>query len=267
MVADSLARVMQSLAQLMRAEFSATETVVHRGGKGHAREEIVQSFLTKYLPSHVEATARGQIITSTGEVSSESDILIIDRSTPPFLRMRDFRIVPSECTYGVLEVKSHLTGSELIKDCEKIKRVKSLPKTAYRPQRGVRVLRAEVPEYLRTAGLIFAFNSINLTSLGAQFRNWCAGQDATLVPDGVWILGKGGLVWSTPGTEGLHPRPVAGCELRVVRADPVQDILLLFATHLSALFAYAEMPPLNLDKYSDTEFENLNIDCLSVDLK
>jgi hypothetical protein len=131
----------------------------------------------------------------------------------------------------------------------------------------VRVLRAEAPEYLRTAGLIFAFNSINLASLGAQFRNWCAGQDAALVPDGVWILGKGGLVWSTPGIEGLHPRPVPGCELRVVSADPVQDILLLFATHLSALFAYAEMPPLNLDKYSDTEFEDLNIDCLPVDLK
>lgn len=267
MVADSLARVMQSLAHLMRAEFSATETVVHRGGKGHAREEIVQSFLTKYLPGHVEATARGQIITSTGEVSSESDILIIDRSTPPFLRMRDFRIVPSECAYGVLEVKSRLTGPELVKDCEKIRKVKSLPKTAYRPERGIRVLSAQVPEYMRMAGLIFAFNSIDLASLGVQFRDWCAGQDAALVPDGVWILGKGGLVWSTPGSEGFHPRPSPGCELRVVRADPVQDVLLLFATHLSALFAYARMPPLNLDEYSDSAFQNLSVDSLPVDLK
>jgi hypothetical protein len=166
MAADSLAKVMQSLAQVMRSEFSATENAVHRGGKGHAREEIVQSFLTKYLPGHVEATARGEIITSTGEVSSESDILIIDRNTPPFLAMRDFRIVPSECVYGVLEVKSHLNGPKLIKDCEKIKKAKSLPKTAFLPPRGVQVLSARALEYRLMAGLIFAFGSINLSSLG-----------------------------------------------------------------------------------------------------
>ena len=157
MTADSLARVMQSLAQLMRAEFSATEIIVHRGGKGHAREEIVQSFITKYLPGHVEATSRGQIITSTGEVSSESDILIIDRSAHPFLRMRDFRIVPSGCVYGVLEVKSRLTGSELVKDREKIKKAKSLPKTAYLPRRGIHVVSAQMPEYFAHGRFDFCF--------------------------------------------------------------------------------------------------------------
>ncbi len=266
MAADSLAKVMQSLAQVMRSEFSATENAVHRGGKGHAREEIVQSFLTKYLPRHVEATARGEIITSTGEVSSESDILIIDRNTPPFLSMRDFRIVPSECVYGVLEVKSRLSGPELVKDCEKIKKAKSLPKTAFLPLRGVQVLSARVPEYLLMAGLIFAFGSIDLSRLGVQFKNWCDGQDAALVPDGIWVLGKGGLVWSTPGSEGFHPRASLGCELRVVHADPAQDVLLLFATHLSALFAYARMPPLNLDEYSVAAFEKLEVESLPVDL-
>jgi len=42
MVADSLARVMWSLAP-HAGESSAMKTVVYRGGKGrHAREEIVQ---------------------------------------------------------------------------------------------------------------------------------------------------------------------------------------------------------------------------------
>jgi hypothetical protein len=76
------------------------------------------------------------------------------------------------------------------------------------------------------------------------------------------------VVWfgPRPGNEGFQYQPSRGCELRVVHADPVQDVLLLFATHLSALFAYAQMPPLNLDEYSAAALEKLTIDRLSVDL-
>lgn len=124
---------MASVAKRMREEFEETAVVNHRGGKGASREDIVRDFVARYLPRSAEATGRGEIITADGQVSPECDIMIVDRSTPPLMDSRDFRIVPAECVHGVIEVKSRLDGRELLDACEKIQAVKSLPKTAYGP--------------------------------------------------------------------------------------------------------------------------------------
>jgi hypothetical protein len=68
------------------------------GGKGASREDIVRDFVARYLPRSAEATGRGEIITADGQVSPECDVMIVDRSTPPLMDSRDFRIVPAECS-------------------------------------------------------------------------------------------------------------------------------------------------------------------------
>lgn len=249
---STFAEIMRSVAQRMRGEFAETDAATHRGGKGATREEIIQSFVARYLPGHVEATSRGEIVTASGGVSAECDILIVDSSTLPLLDKRDFRIVPSECVHGVVEVKSHLDGRELRDACEKIKRAKSLPKTAYGPSLGFEheiIFYGRPYRYTPTAGLIFAFGSMRLEEVASQFSSWCAGQDLALVPDGIWIFGQGYLVWSRPRNAGFEPRPEPGCEIAVVRADPDNDILLQLAIHLNVLFTNAWMPPLNLGDY------------------
>jgi hypothetical protein len=60
-------------------------------------------------------------------------IVIMDPSTPPFWSEQDYRIVPAECVYGVIEVKSSLDTKELCSAWEQIAQVKALPKTAYHP--------------------------------------------------------------------------------------------------------------------------------------
>jgi hypothetical protein len=124
---------MASVAKRMRAEFEETSTVNHHGGKGATREDMIRGFLARYLPRSAEATGPGEIITADGHVSPECDIMIIDRSTPPLMDTREFRIVPAECVHGVVEVKSRLDGRELLDGCKKIQAVKSLPKTVYGP--------------------------------------------------------------------------------------------------------------------------------------
>jgi Domain of unknown function (DUF6602) len=57
--------------------------------------------------------------------------VIFDRSTPPFLDMVSYRKLPNECVYGVIEVKSNLDKTQLLKACRLIERVKRLPKTAF----------------------------------------------------------------------------------------------------------------------------------------
>ena len=261
MASKTFGEIMKSVAQRMRADFAQTATVNHRGGKGASREEIVREFMVKYLPRRVEATGRGEIITADERVSPECDILIVDSSTPPFMDRQDYRIVPVECVHGIVEVKSHLDGRELRDACEKIKAVKSLPKTAYGPPATIRnhaQMYGRLYDYLPTAGLIFAFESIDLQELARQCSNWSTDEDLSLVPDGIWVLGKGHLLWSKSKGD-LQPRPDPESELAVMQADPDQGNLLQLAVHLNVLFSYAWMRPLALQEYAGLVSEGIEM--------
>jgi len=245
---------MASVAKRMRAEFEETAVVNHRGGKGASREDIVRDFVARYLPRNAEATGRGEIITADGQVSPECDVMIVDRSTPPLMDSRDFRIVPAECVHGVVEVKSRLDGRELLDACEKIRAVKSLPKTAYGPPPAGNLRQGlyygRIYSYTPTAGIIFAFDSIDLEKLAMQFGDWMVGKDPSLVPDSIWVLGKGQLMWADRGSRDLKTRPDHGADLVVIQADPDQGNLLYLASQISILLSYAWMPPLALQDYA-----------------
>ncbi len=251
---EKFGKIMASVAQRMRAEFNQTVMVHHDPGKGASREEIVREFIAKYLPRQAEVIGRGEIITVDEQVSGECDVMIVDRSTPPFMDYRDFHIVPAECVHGVVEVKSYLDGPKLRDACESIKAVKSLPKTAYGPPPDGNLRQArfygQVYSYTPTAGLIFAFSSISLEELGRQFVDWCRGKHPSLIPDSVWVLGKGQLLWADRGSRDLRTRPDPDADLVVIKADPDQGNLLYLASQISILFSYAWMPPLALQDYA-----------------
>jgi len=262
MAPERFGNIMASVAQRMRAEFNETAAVNHRGGKGATREEIVQDFLKRYVPGQVEVTGRGEIITADEQVSPECDAMIVDKSAPRFMDRRDYRIVPAECVQGIVEVKSRLDGRELLDACEKIKTVKSLPKIAYAPPPDDNLRQAlfhgRVYSHTPTAGLIFAFDSINLEELGRQFADWCGRQDVTLIPDGVWILGEGSLQWLAPNGR-FMARPDPDSNLSVIRADPEQGNLLYLTIQLNALFAYSWMRPLDLQMYASFGSDGVEI--------
>ena len=83
------------------------------------------------MPGTVEVVHNAEIITATGESSRQCDIVIVDKNTPKLRDIKSHRIIPVECVYGVIEVKSRLTSPELIKACENIATVKRLPRNAY----------------------------------------------------------------------------------------------------------------------------------------
>lgn len=254
MASERFESTMASVARRMRAEFDETASMEHRGGKGAAREDIVRDFMVRYLPGQVEVTGRGEIITTDEQVSPECDIMVVDRNAPPFTDRRSFRIVPAECVHGIVEVKSLLDGRQLRDACEKIMTVKSLPKTAYAPplpgSAHLRALFYGHPfNYTPTAGLIFAFDSISLEELAKQFADWSSNKDTALIPDGVWVLNKGHLLWSAPNGN-LLPRPDPQSEIAVVQADQDKGNLLYLAIQLGILFSYVWMPPLSLQQYA-----------------
>ncbi|MFF9767455.1 DUF6602 domain-containing protein [Streptomyces sp. NPDC014636] len=254
MPSEKLGKILSSVAKRMHADFEQSQNFNHNGEAGTSRELLIQQFLSGYLPAHVEAVHNAEVIAANGDVSPQSDIILIDRGTPPFTSLQGFRIIPNECVYGMIEVKTKLDASQLADACIKISRLRRMPKTAYRPISGVipRTTKAygTTHNYFPTSGMIVAFNSLSLETIGNHLVNWCQSRNPSEWPDSVWVTGKGYLQWGDPRTGALFRSPTAGASLFQIDADPHQDILLPLAIHLNIHFSDAWMNPLDLLPYS-----------------
>ncbi|MCD9590863.1 DUF6602 domain-containing protein [Streptomyces sp. 8ZJF_21] len=254
MAQDKLGKILGSVAKRMRADFEQSQNFNHNGEAGTSREVLIHEFLSGYLPAHVEAVHNVEVISANGDVSPQSDIVLIDRGTPPFTSLNGFRIIPNECVYGMVEVKTTLDGAKLTDACNKISRMRRMPKTAYRPIAGTipRSTKAygKTHDYFPTSGMIVAFDSLKLETIGTHLANWCRTRNPIEWPDSVWVAGKGHLQWGDARTGSLFRSPVAGASLFQVDADPEQDILLPLALHLNIHFSDAWMNPLDLIPYS-----------------
>ncbi|GCB91758.1 DUF6602 domain-containing protein [Streptomyces noursei] len=256
MTQDKLGNILSSVAKRMRADFEQSQNFNHNGEAGTSRELLIQEFLSGYLPTHVEAVHNVEVISTNGDVSPQSDIVLIDRGTPPFTSLKGFRIIPNECVYGMVEVKTKLDGNQLTDACNKISKMRTMPKTAYRPITGTipRSTKAygQVHNYFPTSGMIVGFDSLKLETIGNHLIDWCRTRNPYEWPDSVWVAGKGHLQWGDARTGSLFRSPVAGASLFQIDADPEQDILLPLALHLNVHFSDAWMNPLDLNPYSGT---------------
>lgn len=254
MSTDKLGNILRSVAKRMRADFEQSQNFNHNGEAGTSREVLIQQFLSGYLPAHVEALHNVEVISVDGGVSPQSDIVIIDRGTPPFTSLKGFRIIPNECVYGMIEVKTKLDKRQLLDSCVKISKLRSMPKSAYRSIPGVinRTTSAygDSYGYFPTSGIVVAFDSLDLGTIGDHLMDWCRDRNPNEWPDSVWVAGKGYLQWGDPHTGILYRSPSAGAALFQVDADPDQDVLLPLAIHLNIHFSEAWMHPLNLASYA-----------------
>ncbi|MEU5697848.1 DUF6602 domain-containing protein [Streptomyces aurantiacus] len=248
-----LEQILHSVARRMKEDFEATRAFQHKGGMGTSREGIFHTFAASHLPGHVEALHNAEIISVNGQRSAQCDTVICDRSTPPLLDSGGYAVVPNECVYGLVEVKSSLDGDGLRQDCEKIRKAKSLPKVAYQKNLGGQ--RRQAPDDFKpfpTVGMIFAFNSIDPESLGTHFAEWCSEHDRSQCPDAIWLLGKGYLGWLSPDEEALCPSK-PGTNLHLVNPVPDGDIIYPLAMYMNVAFATAWMPPFDLMAYASSE--------------
>ncbi|MCE7007065.1 hypothetical protein LWC34_30185 [Kibdelosporangium philippinense] len=252
---NKVAQALHNVAVQVRAKFDETGIIEHRGEKGGARELLARDFLNRCLPGNVHAAPGGEIITASGLYSPQCDIVVLDHTTPPLLDQGDYRVVPNECVYGVIEVKSKLDKAKMIDACEKLRKVKSLPKNAFQPDLWGRQRTAygQSYGYTPTTGMIFAFDGIDLRTLGQHFNDWCAAHRPDEWPDSVWILGKGYMQWTNPVNGRVDPFPSPGSRLLVLEPPPAGDVLLPMASHAHLVFAAAWMPPLSLASYLGDE--------------
>ncbi|MFK3732494.1 DUF6602 domain-containing protein [Streptomyces sp. NPDC088090] len=249
---NHLSLILSSVAKRMRADFDQSVAFRHRAQTGEVREVIVRDFCEEYLPGHVEALHSGEIISVDGGVSPQCDIVIADRSTPSFTNLGGYRIIPSECVYGVIEVKTKLDKQQLFDACEKIRSVKQLKKVAFKRdplRRSANPYDTFLPHY-PTAGMIFAFDSGDLATVGQHLAEWCRGRAPGEMPDSVWVLGKGFFSWVSPTDGKLDRGPSSGAGLALLDAEPELDVLFPLALHLNIHFSEAWMDPLDLVPYA-----------------
>jgi hypothetical protein len=200
----------------------------------------------------MEVAHSAEIITTTGLVSPQCDVVIYDRAVPRLLDMAEYRVLFSECVYGVIEVKTKLDQSQLIDACEKIRKVKTLPKTAYYPDplRRTRTVYGQTYSYVPTAGIIFAFDSIDLATLAEHFLDWCDARPPEEWPDSVWVLEKAAVCGLTRRTGRLIRLLSPARASWFLQPWPDEDVLFPLVLQLSSSLTTAWMPPVRLMDYA-----------------
>jgi hypothetical protein len=238
----------------MVADFEGSALIKHRGSKGTLRESGLRDlYLKRYLPGTVSAVGSGEVVATDGSVSGQQDVMIVDPSTPPLFARDDFQVVPVECLHGVIEVKSHLSVSELQRSWATIRRIKSMPKSAIleSPMGLSRAAYGNIYSYMPTAGMVFAYDGAAIETLGQAMAELTAQEpDLWLRLDSVWVLNKGYLVWRDHETGVVNAQADPGDDLCSFHATPEQ-VLMALTAHLHRIYGQACMNPFNVNAYLD----------------
>ena len=257
-----LADTLQRTANTMLAEYDRTRDIQHRGSKGTVRETLVLNhFLKKYMPRNVDLLKSSEVASLDGGRSAQMDLVVADPSAPFLLDTDDHRVVAAETAFGVIEVKSFLSGSELKAAYRKIASFKALSKTAYKSPLGTRQwLRAYGRrwETFPPAGIIFGYDGDSVRSLGNAMAEVAQEyqHEPHLHVDSVWVLKKGSLTWADPVTHNVRVCPEPGDAFRALVAKPGQ-VLMHLTAHLHEHFANAWTPGFRiLDYFQHASFGN-----------
>jgi hypothetical protein len=124
-------RVFNEVAQKMRSDLErARGALSHAGMKGASAEDTFRTFLREHLPRSLDVSS-GVLVDVNGNVSRQLDVIISDANkTPVLFRSGEDRVIPVECAYAVIEVKSKLDAKELDSAFENMLSVRSLTQTA-----------------------------------------------------------------------------------------------------------------------------------------
>jgi hypothetical protein len=254
---DRLDEIFRAVARQMQDDFRATRRLVrHKGLKGKAAENnLVATFLRRYLPATVTIRQNAEVVSSAGDVSTECDVLLCDPSTPPLWSANDVEIVPVECLHGLVEVKSVLKPGDLREAWTKTAAIKRYPKTAWIPSdrllKPVVQLYGKQWQYFPTVGFIFAFTSRS-TLKTLRGVMWELAQDTEPEHrlDGVWILDQGSILWWPP-TDGwwFTAQPGQDIWIQSIESPVGGSPLPLITMQLQAIFQSVFMPLFRIGDY------------------
>ncbi|MEI7052150.1 DUF6602 domain-containing protein [Pseudomonas koreensis] len=242
-------RIFRGVSAKLVSDFNVSSMYEHQGNKGSFREGALRDFLASDRMPSKFGLGTGEIVSSHGEVSKQSDLIIFDRLNGiPLLYSDTVQVFPVESVYGVIEVKSKLSKDELFKALENIKSVKSLADDGVvRYVKGPIAYTGKSP---RPFGIIFAYGLANnsLESLADNLESWEASEEKKFWPNMVVVLDVGVI---------LHTAGMAYCVTNeqilnsssIIRLHYKEDTFFHFYSTLLSLSALTELLPVDLNKY------------------
>jgi hypothetical protein len=211
--------------------------------------------LGKYLPKFL-GISRGFIVDSEGKESKQLDIIIFDANKAPiFFQNESIRVIPIECVYAIIEMKSFLRVSDIEAIFKNMMSVRQLEKKAY-------IRSTENPKNTIVTGhylydreweiwpvhyFVFALDSVKLENIVLALTNKI--QNNNLQPwtriDTVGVLSKG-IICNQRSNRTIDSLPSNESTIVSIKT---KKALLLFYILISTNLLQAEIPPLKLNDY------------------
>ncbi len=247
--------VFNEVAEKMRSDLKqARGALSHAGMKGASAEDTFRAFLRDYLPRSLDVSS-GVLVDANGTVSRQLDVIISDAAkTPVFFRSGENRVIPVECAYAVIEVKSKLDANELASAFRNMLSVRALNKTAYYEENSVIVhtkdLYGQKWKIWPTNFFVFAFDSTDLARLRDKLE--ALHLEASLPEwsrvDCVGVLDRGVIYNHIPQDDdfSVSALPEPGSQLMYLRTERP---LLFFYSLISHFLNQADMPNFRFNDY------------------
>lgn len=239
----NIVEIFDDVSKKMRVDFEMSRKALRPPGlKGESSEETFRIFLKGYLPQSLDIST-GQLVDSHGNSSSQLDVIIYDSAkTPIFYSSSDIRVIPVECAYAVIEVKSKLDTKELRRVFQNMETVRNLKKTAYRES----YFSCQVKLYGKPENIwpinyyVFAYDSIDINTLKNKINEKHESKRLPLKSriDTVCVLDKG-VICNKLANGKWDALPQPGSKLHVIKTNRA---LLLFYSLTSVYFNQAILP-------------------------
>jgi hypothetical protein len=237
----------------MRADLErARGSIKQRASRGGEFEAVFRNFLREYLPRSLDVST-GELIDATGRVTRQQDVIISDTAkTPVFYRGDgDYRVIPVEGAYAVIEVKARLDTAELLSIYENMLTVRRLEKVAYYKSDGPilerKTLYGQNWEIWPVNYFVFAYDSIDLATLAQRMeeKNRAEGLPLTSRIDTICVLDKG-VICNVDENNQWDALPKPGTTLQAL---PARRSLLLFYALISNYLQQAGLPDIQFVSY------------------
>ncbi len=212
--------------------------LLHNGLKGTASEKsIMENFFSERYP-FLEVGA-GEIISSTGFRSGQTDIILYDRKTPSFFRRgKEIQVVPIEGVIATVEVKTRLNGNDLKSSIKKSADLKRQGKTAFwnRDKSTLYKYYGETYDYFPIHTMLIAYESIEIATITKILLEEYAQLEPKLRMNYIFTL-KGGLIFYD------------NIDNKIMLIEDPLEAMFMFYVHTYSHFSFANVPNTRIHDY------------------
>lgn len=250
--------IFEEISKTMRSDFERSRFAIqiHPSLKGEAAENIVRKFLESYIPNSLGITG-GILVDSNGKRSKQLDVIIYDaEKTPIFFQSDNIRVIPVECAYSVIEVKSKLDSDELPTIFKNMDSVRNLEKKAFYTETDIPPfsLYGRTWDHWPINYFVFAFDSIGLDTLVSNINEIQTNDSRNPEQkiDMICVLDKGVIHYTDDGDD-YCITPKSTSQLQAAKTS---KSLLLFYSLISRLLNQMNMKKFTFTPYiSEIDFE------------